>query len=107
MAQVKAKGIISERIKKERQALLSATPHIDVEKLRFQFEVNRENEGQPAIIKAAKLFHKLCNEKSIFIDGNPIVGTLTRYSYGSYVIPEFGSRWLKKVDSFNLQRGSA
>ena len=107
MGKVRERGILSERVKKEKEALLSATPHIDVEKLRFQFEVYRENEGQPPVIKAAKLFHKLCSEKGIFIDDNPFVGTLTKYDYGSYPIPEFGSRWLKKVDSFSLQRGSA
>jgi len=107
MVKVRERGILSERVKKEKEALLSATSHVDVEKLRFQFEVYRENEGQPPVIKAAKLFHKLCGEKSIFIDDNPFVGTLTKYDYGSYPIPEFGSRWLKKVDSFSLQRGSA
>ena len=107
MVKVRERGILSERVKKEKEALLSATPRIDVEKLRFQFEVYQKNEGQPSVIKTAKLFHKLCHEKGIFIDDNPLVGTLTRYDYGSYPIPEFGSRWLKKVDSFNLQRGSA
>jgi formate C-acetyltransferase len=100
-------SLLSKRVKKGKEALLSATPHVDVEKLKFQFEVYRENEGQPSVIKAAKLFHKLCSEKSIFIDDSPFVGNLTRYDYGSYPIPEFGSRWLKKVDSFSLQRGSA
>ena len=107
MVQVREKGKLSERVKKEKEALLSATPYIDVETLRFQFEVYRENEEQPSIIKRAKLFQKLCREKTIFIDDNPLVGTLTKYKYGSYLIPEFGSRWLKKADSFSLQRGSA
>ena len=104
---VKEQGTLSERVKKEKEALLSATPHIDVEKIKFQFEVYQENEEQPSIIKRAKLFYKLCNEKSIFIDDNPLVGTLTKYKYGSYPIPEFGSRWLRKADSFSLQRGNA
>jgi formate C-acetyltransferase len=107
MVQLREKGLLSKRAKKEKEALLSATPHIDVEKLRFQFEVYRENEGQPSVTRMAKLFQKLCHEKSIFIDDNPLAGTLTRYNYGSYPIPEFGSRWLKKVSSFSLQRGSA
>jgi formate C-acetyltransferase len=107
MGRVMEQSLLSKRVKKGKEALLSATPHIDVEKLKFQFEVYRENEGQPSIIKAAKLFLKLCSEKSIFIDDNPFVGNLTKYDYGSYPIPEFGSRWLKKVDSFSLQRGSA
>ena len=106
MVQVREKGKLSERVRKEKAALLSASPHIDVEKLKFQFEVYQENEGQPSVIKRAKLFYKLCHDKTIFIDDNPFVGTLTKYKYGSYLAPEFGSRWLKRADSFSLQRGS-
>ncbi len=62
MVQVRQRGTLSERVKKEKEALLSATPHIDVEKLRFQFEVYQENVGQASVIKMAMLFHKLCHE---------------------------------------------
>lgn len=107
MVQVVAKGTLSERVKREKEELLAATPRVDVEKIKFQLEIEEEGKGQPAVIRAARLFHKLCCEKGIFIDGNPFVGTLTQYEYGSYPIPEFGSRWLKKSDSFRLQRGQA
>ena len=107
MVQVAEKSMLSERVKREREELLTATPHVDIEKIRFQLEIEEEARGQPPVIRIAKLFHKLCSEKEIFIDGNPIVGTLTKYKYGSYPIPEFGSRWLKKSDAYSLQRGKA
>ncbi|RJQ40924.1 MAG: pyruvate formate-lyase [Dehalococcoidia bacterium] len=99
--------LLSSRVDREKEALLSAEPRVDTEKIKFQLEVYRANAEQPAIIKRARLFNKLCREKKIFIDDNPLVGTLTRYKYGSYPIPEFGSRWLKKTDAFSLQRGKA
>jgi len=98
---------LSLRVAREKEALLLAQPRVDTEKIKFQLEVYRENPEQPAIIKRAMLFNRLCREKKIFIDDNPLVGTLTRYKYGSYPIPEFGSRWLKKTDAFSLQRGKA
>jgi formate C-acetyltransferase len=52
-------------------------------------------------------FYSTYTRRPKFIDSNPLVGTLTKYQYGSYPLPEFGSRWLRKVDSFSLQRGRA
>lgn len=101
------RGELKQKVAEARETLLSAEPRVDTEKIKFQLEVYESNREQPAIIKRAKLFHRLCSEKKIFIDGNPLVGTLTQYQYGSYPIPEFGSRWLKKTDKFSLQRGQA
>jgi len=107
MVQVASKGTLSDRVQKERDTLLSATPQVDIDRLKFLLEVYHETEGQPPVIRRAKLFHKLCCQKGIFIDDNPIVGTLSKYKYGSFPLPEFGARWLKKADSFCLQRGKA
>lgn len=98
---------LSIRVASEKEAILSAKPQVDTEKIRLQLDLYRNNHEQPAIIKRAKLFFELCKRKKIFIDANPLVGTLTQYKYGSYPIPEFGSRWLKKTDTFSLQRGKA
>lgn len=107
MVQVAEKRKLSERVQRIKERLLTATPHVDVAKIKFQLEIFQENDGQPSVIKRARLFDKLCSEKSIFIDENPLVGTLTAYEYGSYPIPDFGSRWLKRADTFHLQRGKA
>ena len=85
---------LTERVRKEKEELLSAPANIDIERIKFLLEVYQETEGQPDIIRRAMLFHKLCTEKTIFIDDNPIVGTQTQYKYGAYPVPEFGAGWL-------------
>ena len=107
MLEVMKERKLSERVQTIKQRLLTDTPRVSVEKIKLQLEIYQENDGQPSIIKRARLFHRLCCEKAIFIDDNPLVGTLTEYTYGSYPIVEFGSRWLKRAESFHLQRGKA
>ena len=83
---------MGERIKREREELLSTTPRMDTERIVFQLESYRESDGSPAIMRRAKLFEKLCNEKTLFIDNNPIVGTVTQYKVGHYPFPEYSCR---------------
>ena len=103
----KEKQRCSERIVKEKEELFSATPRVDIERLKFLLEVYQEAEGQPPVIQRARLFDRLCSEKTIFIDNNPIVGSLTRYKYGGYPYLEAGARWMKKAKEFSLLRGNA
>jgi len=104
-ASIEKNDILSMRIFKEKEELLSAVPRIDIDRLKFLLEVYGETEGLPPITRVSRLFHRLCSKKGIFIDKNPIVGTLTKYKYGSNPMPEFGCRWMKRVDKFALQRG--
>lgn len=105
VAAIKHNGDLSEKVGKEKEELLSATPRIDIQRLKVLLEVSRETEGQPPVVRSSRLFNRLCTEKEIFIDNNPIVGTLTRYKYGSYPVPEIGCRWMKRAERFALQRG--
>jgi pyruvate formate-lyase/glycerol dehydratase family glycyl radical enzyme len=98
---------LSQKVRLEAEELLAAPGRIDIQRIKFLLEVYNETEGMPPVIRRAKLFDKLCSEKSIFIDGNPIVGTLTRFKYGGYPFPEIGCRWMKKVEKFTLQRKEA
>jgi formate C-acetyltransferase len=96
---------LSERVIREKEELLSAQPRLDIERLKFMLETYKETEGEPEVMRRAKLFERLCSQKTISIDNNPIVGTLTKYKYGGYVVPEIGCRWMKKVEAVQLQRG--
>ncbi len=102
-----SQGSLGEKVFEEKNALLSATPQIDTQRLNYLLEVSEEAMGEPPVIRTSKLFGRLCSFKDIFIDNNPIVGTLTKYKYGSYPVPEIGCRWMKKTDRFALQRGYA
>ena len=105
MALTAEKGALSERVKREKEELLSASPHIDIERIKALLEVYRDGKLRPNVIRRAKLFDKLCREKTIYIDGNPIVGTLTRYKYGAYPFPEEGCAWMQREEEFALPRG--
>ena len=41
--------MLSERVAKEKEELLSATPRIEIERLKAMLEVYEETEGQPPI----------------------------------------------------------
>ena len=107
MVQVAEEGVLSERVKREKEELLSAPPQIDTERLEILLDTYREGSMKPPIMRRAELFNRLCCEKTIYIDGNPIVGTLTKYKYGAYPIPEEGCAWMKRTDEFYLPRGKA
>lgn len=97
----------SGKVTAAKERLLSETPRVDVQKLQIQLDVYKTDSALPAIMKRAKVLDRLCREKRITIDDNPLVGTLTSHPYGAYPIPEFGSRWMKRADSLYLQRGAA
>ena len=107
MVQVAEKRTLSERVRKEKDELLSAPPQIDTQRLEIMLDVYRETATKPTmpiVLRRATLFHRLCSEKTIYIDGNPIVGTQTRYKYGAYPFPEEGCLWMERTDEFSLPR---
>ncbi|MFO8009885.1 MAG: pyruvate formate lyase family protein [Dehalococcoidia bacterium] len=98
---------LSTRVAKEKQALLTAVPRIDIERDQCMQAAYRETSGLPRVIQQGTFFNKLCSEKTIFLDDNPIAGTLTRHKYGSYPFMEIGPRWMKRMDQFRLPLGLA
>ena len=100
-------GTLSERVAREKDALLSAEPRIDIERDKALLEAYQETDGQPAVMRQALFFQKLCETKTIYIDDNPIAGTLTQHKYGNYPFAEIGPRWMKKMDRFRLPMGFA
>lgn len=99
------RNLLSERVQREKEELLLASPQIDTERLEILLDIYQDITLQPAIIRRATLFNRLCAEKKIYIDDNPLVGTLTRYKYGSYPLPEEGCGWMARTDEFALPRG--
>jgi len=102
---VRREDMLSPRIKQEKEELLSAAPQIDIERARILVDIYQSDVTQPNIIRRAQIFNRLCSEKTIFIDGNPIVGTLTRYKYGAQLFPEEGCTWMTRTEEFALERG--
>jgi formate C-acetyltransferase len=79
-----------------KEFLLNAPQKIDTERLSCLLEAYREFDYEPLIVLRARLFDKLLRTKRLFLDDNPIVGTVTAHPAGVYVYPEWDSGWIIK-----------
>ena len=83
------------RLKELKEFLLNAPQVMDPERLRFLHGVYEEFAGEPVYYIRAKLLERVLTQKKIFLDGNPIVGTLTGVRAGVYAYPEWNVSWIK------------
>ena len=79
-----------------KEFLLNSPQQIDTERLKCLVEVYQEFEHEPVIVKRALVFERLLQTKHLYIDENPIVGTVTGKPAGVYLYPEFGAEWMLK-----------
>ncbi|WP_462323936.1 glycyl radical protein [Desulfoplanes sp.] len=84
------------RLKDLKEFLMNAPQIMDPERLQFLNDVYEEFEGESAFYIRAKLFERVLTKKKIFLDGNPIVGTLTGVRAGVYAYPEWNVSWIKE-----------
>lgn len=84
------------RLKDLKEFLLNAPQVMDPERLQFLDEVYDEFAGEPVYYIRAKLLERVLLKKKIFLDGNPIVGTLTGTRAGVYAYPEWNVSWIKE-----------
>lgn len=83
-------------VKRIKDFLLNAPQKIDTERLKFLLEAYEEFGSEPTILLRARLFEKILQEKTLYIDENPIVGTVTAHPAGVYIYPEWDSDWIIK-----------
>ncbi|MDR2055597.1 MAG: glycyl radical protein [Desulfovibrio sp.] len=83
-------------VKEIKEFLLNAPQKIDTERLSCLLETYREFDHEPVIVMRAMLFDKLLRTKRLFLDGNPVVGTVAGHPAGVYVYPEWDSEWISK-----------
>ena len=84
------------RVKDLKAYLMNAPQVMDPERLQFLNEVYEEFQGEPVFYIRAKLLERVLTKKKIFLDGNPIVGTLTGTRAGVYAYPEWNVAWIKE-----------
>lgn len=97
--------MVNDRIGRLREAILNEKPCLDVERLQFLKESYEETEGQPQVIRRAKVFEKFLKEKTIVIDDNPIVGTPTKHLVGVIPYPEISCGWMRQEVDFYTSFG--
>ena len=84
-----------KRIKDHKAFLMDAPQKMDPQRLQFLTEIYEEYKGESAIIKRARLLERVLTKKNIFLDGNPVVGTITGFRAGVYAYPEWQVNWIK------------
>ncbi|MFQ8737763.1 MAG: pyruvate formate lyase family protein [Bilophila wadsworthia] len=98
---------LEQRIQDQKAALLDTSQNMDPERLKFLVETYDECKGESVFITRAKLFEKVLNNKKIYLDGNPIVGSLDGGRAMIYAYPEWQCNWVKDdLDSEKLALSS-
>jgi formate C-acetyltransferase len=92
--EAKGRPTLVERARALRQELVLNPPHLGTERFRFLVESYKETDGLPNILRRAKLFEKSLDEKAIYIDGNPIVGSVSERRSGVLPFPEYSCKWM-------------
>ncbi|MDR1489146.1 MAG: glycyl radical protein [Desulfovibrio sp.] len=79
---------------KIKEFLLNAPQKLDTERLAHLLDVYREYGHEPAIVLRARVFERLLRKKTLFLDDNPLVGSVAGCPAGVYVYPEYGTDWV-------------
>lgn len=84
-----------DRVRECKEFLMSAPQTMDPERLQFLNEIYDEYRNEHPFIIRARLFERVLTKKKIFLDPNPLVGTLTGIRAGVYAYPEWNVSWIK------------
>ena len=79
---VETKSLLSNRVRQLRESLLDTKVRVSWERARHLKESYDETDGESVPMRRAKFFQKHLRERTVFIDDNPIVGTLTEFRCG-------------------------
>ncbi|MDR0828036.1 MAG: glycyl radical protein [Desulfovibrio sp.] len=80
--------------RKIKEFLLNAPQKLDTERLTHLLDVYREYAHEPVIVLRARVFERLLQKKTIYLDDNPLVGSVAGRPAGVYVYPEYGAEWV-------------
>ncbi len=84
-----------DRIRLCKGIVTDTNQQMDPERLSVLKAVYEENPGEEPVLLRAKLLERLLLTKKLFLDENPVVGTLTSIRCGLYAYPEWSCDWIK------------
>ncbi|ATW28671.1 hypothetical protein DCMF_16595 [Candidatus Formimonas warabiya] len=93
--EINTRVVDEERVKRLKSYLLDAPQKVDIERLKLLAEIYPKLDGYPAIIRRAKLLEYIIENKTLYIDDNFFVGSVTQYVAGVYPFPEWNCDWMK------------
>jgi formate C-acetyltransferase len=96
---------MTSRVKNLREKVINAVPEVCLERALLMTESYKETEGQPEVIRRAKVLHKILSEMTIDIDeGALIVGKATSKVRGGPLLPEIQWGWyLEEMDTISTR----
>lgn len=101
--------VITQRIARMKEKILSSRSAICTERARIYTEVYREHEDTPVILKRAYALERTLKEMTIFIDeGELVVGNQSSAFRAAPIFPEYVTAWIiKELDEFDKRPGDA
>lgn len=82
-----------------KEFLLDAPQAIDTQRLEVLLDTYEKFGHEPTIVLRARVFERLIESKTLFLDENPLVGAVTGKRAGVYVYPEWDAEWiLSEID---------
>lgn len=85
----------AQRIADHKAFLMEAPQKMDPQRLQYLMEVYDEYKSESNVMLRARLLERVLTKKDIFLDGNPIVGTMTGIRAGVYAYPEWQVNWIR------------
>lgn len=87
----------TDRVKRLKDQILNARPHVESERAVLVTEAFKASEGLPAITRRAKAAEKIFNELPVTIrDDELIVGAITKNPRSTEICPELSFDWVEK-----------
>ncbi|MDD5095338.1 MAG: pyruvate formate lyase family protein [Dehalococcoidia bacterium] len=93
--QVMHKATLTEKVKRVKDSFFETEVRLSTERIKFVVQAYREAGGEAPIITRAKVFDRYLRGMTLFIDENPIVGSLTRYRRGVNAYPEWSTNAMR------------
>jgi pyruvate formate-lyase/glycerol dehydratase family glycyl radical enzyme len=84
------------RIDRLKEQHMSTPAEIDTERIRFMMKVYEDTAGSQQIIRRAKFFAYVLENKKLYIDENLFVGSVASTPNGIYTYPEWNVEWMKE-----------
>ena len=102
-------GILSDRISRLRQNILSIRPEVCVERAVLTTKAYREHEQEQVVLKRAYMVKEILENMTIYIeDDTLIVGNQAKKNRSAPIFPEYAMDWIiRELDDFEKRDGDA
>ncbi len=98
--QIAEKPVLTERVERLKEDFINTGIKTSVERAKALYDVYLEAGGEPIVITRAKVLDKYLRNMTLYIDDNPIVGSLAKYPRGVNPFPDYNEAANKLFSSF-------